>query len=67
MSRDTRSSEKLVKWAEADLAAAREVAKDADASAEQKRIARQLARDAKKRHSRANRRAGKAFCRDYDE
>ena len=65
MSRDTRSSEKLVKWAEADLAAARELAKDA--SPEQQRIARQLARDAKKRHARANRRAGKALCRDYDE
>ena len=66
MSRDARIAEKLAKWAEADLAAARDLAKGA-ATPEEKRLARRLAKEAKRRHSRAHRRAARAYCRDYDD
>jgi hypothetical protein len=64
MSKDARIAEKVAKWAEGDLVEAREFAKSA--GPENQKLARQMARDAKRRRAKANRRAGRAFCREYD-
>jgi len=64
MSKDTRIAEKIAKWAEGELEDAREFAK---ANPEQQQLARQMARDAKRRHAKANRRAGRALCREFTQ
>lgn len=63
MSKDAQRAKKIAEWSKSDLVDAREFAKSA--TPEQKRLARQMARDAKRRHARANRRAGRALCRDW--
>lgn len=65
MSKDAKIAEKVAKWAEGDLVEAREFTKSA--GPENQRLARQMARAAKRRRSKANRRAGRAFCRDYED
>lgn len=64
MSKDELQASKIAKWAEEDLVVAREFAKDA--TPEQAAQARQMARDAKKRRTRASRRAGKAHIREFE-
>ena len=66
MSKDAKRAEKIAAWAKDDLVEAREWAKNG-ATPEEKRQARRMAKMAKKRHSRANRRAGRAICRDWDD
>lgn len=65
MTKDARIAAKLAEWAKNDLVEAREFAKNA--TPEQQRIARRMAREAKRRHAKANRRVGKALCRDWED
>lgn len=65
MSKDAAQAKKIAEWAKGDLVEAREFAKNA--TPEQAKLARQMARDAKRRHSRAHRRAGRAICRDWED
>jgi hypothetical protein len=58
MSKDAQIAKKIVEWSKGELETAREFAKNADP--EQRALARQLARDAKRRYSKSNRRAAKA-------
>lgn len=64
MSKDAKIANKIAEWSKTDLIEAREFAQNA--TPEQKRIARRMAREAKRRHARANRRIGRALCRDWD-
>lgn len=65
MSKDAAQAEKIAEWAKDDLVEAREFAKNA--TPEQAAVARRMAREAKRRHSRAKRRAGRAICRDWED
>lgn len=64
MSKDAKIAKKIAQWSEKDLIDAREFGKNA--TPEQKAQARKMAREAKRRYAKANRRVGKALCRDYD-
>lgn len=64
MNRNARQAEKIARWAEGDLREAREFAKAA--TFEQQKEARLMARMAKRRRAKANRRAGRAICQDYE-
>jgi len=65
MSRAEQRAAKIAEWAKDDLAEARAFARNA--TFEQQHIARQMARDAKKRHAKAHRRIGRAICREWDD
>jgi hypothetical protein len=64
MNRNAQQALKIARWAKGDLRDAREFAKSA--SAEEHQEAREMARAAKKRHTRARRRVGRAICQDYE-
>lgn len=57
-------AEEAAYWAKKDLVDAREFAKAS--GPEEQRLARQMARTAKRRHSKANRKAGRMICRSYE-
>lgn len=63
MNKDVKTAKKIAEWSKLELVVAREFAKNAPQ--EQRAQARQMAREAKRRHSKANRRASRALCRDY--
>lgn len=64
MNRDAEIAKKAAESAEIALKQAREMAKVCDPK--QKALAREMARAAKRRHSKANRRASRLICRDYE-
>jgi hypothetical protein len=66
MSKDEQRAKKIAAWAKEDLVEAREWAKNS-ATPEEQRQARRMAKLAKRRHAKANRRAGRAQCRDWDD
>ena len=65
MNRNIRQAESTARAAEQDLIDAKAFGRKSLPEAE--RIARKLARDAKRRRSKANRRAARSFCDDYEE
>ena len=65
MSKDAKIATKIAEWSKSDLEEAREFAKSA--TPEERRMARRTAREAKRRHSKANRRVGRVLCRDWQD